>query len=50
MSAQALRLVPPPVRLADAPAPSWSHVARLSDDVGLLEHALNAIARREHGY
>jgi hypothetical protein len=50
MTAQALRLVPPPVRLADAPAPSWAHVARLSDDVGLLEHARNAIARREHGY
>jgi hypothetical protein len=50
MTAQALRLVPPPVRLADAPEPSWSHIARLSDDVGLLEHARNAIARREHGY
>ena len=50
MSAQTLRLVPPPVRLADAPAPSWSHIARLSDDVGLLEHARNATPRREHGY
>jgi hypothetical protein len=50
VSAQALRLVPPPVRLSDAPAPNWAHVARLSDDVGLLEHARNAIARREHGY
>ena len=50
MSAQALRLVPPPVRLADAPAPSWAHIARLSDDVGLLEHARHAIVRREHGY
>ena len=50
MSAQTLRLVPPPVRLADAPEPSWAHIARLSDDVGLLEHARNAIVRREHGY
>lgn len=50
MSAQTLRLVPPPVRLADAPAPNWAHIARLSDDVGLLEHARNAIVRREHGY
>ena len=50
MSTQALRLVPPPVRLADAPAPSWAHIARLSDDVGLLEHARHAIVRREHGY
>jgi hypothetical protein len=45
-----LRLVPPPVRLIDAPEPNWAHVARLSDDTGLLEHARNAIVRREHGY
>ncbi|GAA2541229.1 glycosyl transferase [Winogradskya consettensis] len=45
-----LRLVPPPVRLIDAPEPNWSHVARLSDDTGLLEHARNATVRREHGY
>jgi hypothetical protein len=45
-----LRLVPPPIQIADAPAPSWSHIARLSDDTGLLEHARNAIVRREHGY
>jgi hypothetical protein len=50
VSAQTLRLVPPPIRLIDAPPPDWSHIARLSDDVGLLEHARNAIARREHGY
>ena len=45
-----LRLVPPPVRLTDAPPPSWSHLARLSDDTGLFEHARNAVVRREHGY
>jgi len=45
-----LRLVPPPVRLIDAPEPNWSHIARLSDDTGLLEHARHAIGRREHGY
>ncbi|MFI7599309.1 glycosyltransferase [Actinoplanes sp. NPDC049681] len=45
-----LRLVPPPLQLIDAPEPNWSHVARLSDDTGLLEHARNAIVRREHGY
>ena len=45
-----LRLVPPPIRLVDAPEPNWSHVARLSDDTGLFEHARNGIARREHGY
>jgi hypothetical protein len=45
-----LRLVPPPIQLSDAPPPSFSHIARLSDDTGLLEHARNAIVRREHGY
>jgi hypothetical protein len=50
VSAQTLRLVPPPVGITDAPAPDWSHIARLSDDTGLLEHARNAIVRREHGY
>jgi len=45
-----LRLVPPPIQLSDAPPPSWNHVARLSDDTGLMEHARNAIVRREHGY
>jgi hypothetical protein len=45
-----LRLVQPPIQLADAPQPSWQHVARLSDDTGLLEHARNGIVRREHGY
>jgi hypothetical protein len=45
-----LRLVPPPIQLADAPLPSFSHIARLSDDTGLLEHARNAFVRREHGY
>jgi hypothetical protein len=45
-----LRLVPPPIQLADAPLPNFSHVARLSDDTGLLEHARNGIVRREHGY
>src|SRR3954467_3461239 len=45
-----LRLVPPPIQLADAPPPDWSHLVRLSDDTGLLEHARNATARREHGY
>ena len=33
-----------------APAPSFAHLARLSDDTGLFEHARHAIARREHGY
>ncbi|MEV6342494.1 glycosyltransferase [Actinoplanes sp. NPDC051851] len=47
---QALRLLPPPIQLTDVPEPRWDHVLRLSDDTGLLEHARNAIVRREHGY
>ena len=50
MSGNGLRLVPPPVKLADAPQPDWAHVTRLSDDTGLFEHARNATVRREHGY
>jgi hypothetical protein len=46
----ALRLLPPPVQIEDVPEPRWDHVFRLSDDTGLLEHARNAIVRREHGY
>ena len=32
------------------PAPDFTHLARLTDDTGLLEHARHATARREHGY
>ncbi|MEU5904094.1 glycosyltransferase [Micromonospora sp. NPDC047527] len=37
-------------RWATAPAPSFAHLTRLSDDTGLFEHARHAIVRREHGY
>lgn len=37
-------------RWVTAPAPSFAHLARLSDDTGLFEHARHAIVRREHGY
>jgi len=50
VTAQTLRLVPPPLTLADAPDPNWAHIARMSDETGLLEHSRNAIVRREHGY
>ncbi|GAA4573093.1 glycosyl transferase [Micromonospora coerulea] len=33
-----------------APAPSFAHLIRMSDDTGLFEHARHAIVRREHGY
>ncbi|MBA3488619.1 MAG: glycosyltransferase [Longispora sp.] len=33
-----------------APAPSFAHLERLTDDTGLFEHARHATARREHGY
>jgi hypothetical protein len=34
----------------DVPAPTFAHLARLTDDTGLFEHARHATARREHGY
>ncbi|SIN31999.1 glycosyltransferase [Micromonospora cremea] len=37
-------------RWVTAPAPSFAHLSRLSDDTGLFEHARHAIVRREHGY
>ena len=30
--------------------PSFEHLQRLSDDVGILEHARGGVPRREHGY
>jgi len=33
-----------------APRPTFVHLARLTDDTGLLEHARHATPRREHGY
>ncbi|MFI7543651.1 glycosyltransferase [Actinoplanes sp. NPDC049599] len=39
-----------PVRHPPAPPPSFTHLARLTDDTGLLEHARHAVPRREHGY
>lgn len=32
------------------PVPTFEHLARLTDDTGLFEHARHATARREHGY
>jgi hypothetical protein len=34
----------------DAPPPLFTHLARLTDDTGLFEHARHATPRREHGY
>ncbi|MER6827495.1 glycosyltransferase [Streptosporangium sp. NPDC000563] len=35
----------------NAPAlPGFRHLARLSDDTGLFEHARHAVVRRQHGY
>jgi hypothetical protein len=39
-----------PTRRQLAPSPSFDHLARLTDDTGLFEHARLAIARRGHGY
>ncbi|GAA4252556.1 glycosyltransferase [Dactylosporangium darangshiense] len=32
------------------PPPSYDHLLRLSDDIGLFEHADHAVPRLEHGY
>lgn len=32
------------------PAPSLDHIVRLTDDVGIAEHALGSVPRRAHGY
>ena len=37
-------------RMTTYPEPSFAHLARLSDDTGLLEHARGSIPLREHGY
>jgi hypothetical protein len=37
-------------RSRHAPPPSFVHLARLTDDTGLFEHARHAVVRREHGY
>jgi hypothetical protein len=34
----------------NVPAPSFAHLARLTDDAGLFEHARYAVVRRRHGY
>jgi hypothetical protein len=34
----------------DAPSHPFTHLTRLTDDTGLLEHARHATPRREHGY
>ena len=39
-----------PARSRHAPPPSFAHLARLTDDTGLFEHARHAVVRREHGY
>lgn len=36
--------------LLTAPALTFAHLARLTDDTGLFEHARHAIVRRQHGY
>ena len=32
------------------PAPPFQHLQRMTDDVGLLEHAKGIVPRYEHGY
>ena len=39
-----------PARRRQVPPPSFTHLTRLTDDTGMLEHARHAVPRREHGY
>ncbi len=36
--------------VTSATAPGFRHLARMSDDTGLFEHARHAVVRRQHGY
>lgn len=48
--ADELRRRPRRARPLRFPAPSFEHVLRLSDRVGIFEHAKGTVPRREHGY
>ncbi|GLY05050.1 glycosyltransferase [Actinoplanes sp. NBRC 101535] len=48
MTAQAVSTAPDPDPALSAIP--FTHLARLTDDTGLFEHARHTIARREHGY
>ncbi|MEV4348789.1 glycosyltransferase [Actinoplanes sp. NPDC049596] len=48
MTVKTTTVAPGPDR--DVPSPTFAHLARLTDDTGLFEHARHATARREHGY
>ena len=39
-----------PALAGTGPAHTFAHLARLTDDTGLFEHARHAVARRAHGY
>ena len=39
-----------PRRVRQFPRPSYTHLLRLSDDIGVFEHAKLAVPRLEHGY
>ncbi len=41
---------PRPARILSAPAPSLAAVQHMSDDCGMLQHGVYAIADRAHGY
>jgi hypothetical protein len=48
MTVKTTTVAPRPGR--DVPVPTFAHLARLTDDTGLFEHARHATARREHGH
>lgn len=45
-----IELVRPAVAPLEIPAPTYTHLRRLTDAGGVYEHAEGAVPRREHGY
>jgi hypothetical protein len=50
VTAGATIIAPVPAPARAVPPPPFTHLERLTDDTGLLEHARHATPRREHGY
>ncbi|MHC4707557.1 MAG: glycosyl transferase family 1, partial [Planctomycetota bacterium] len=50
IAAQAAPLPPGTAPSVELPEPSLAHLKKLTDDVGLFQHATYTIPNREHGY
>jgi len=50
ISARAVTAVPKTITMIEVPEPSLSHLKKLTDETGLLQHAKFTIPDRKHGY